>query len=93
MPNTPTAKAELRKSLKRRDRNRGRRSAMRTWIKKTLQAVEEKNLPEAERSLQMASQLIDKNVKWKQLHANNAAHKKSHLARAVGLVKATAAAK
>ena len=83
MPNTPTAKAELRKSLKRRERNRSRRSAMRTWIKKTLQAVEEKNLPEAQRGLQMATQLIDKNVKWKQMHAKTAARKKSGLARTV----------
>lgn len=83
MPNTPTAKAELRKSLKRRERNRSRRSSMRTWIKKTLQAVEEKNLAEAERSLRQAAQMIDKNVKWKQLHANTAARKKSRLARAV----------
>lgn len=87
MPNTPTAKAELRKSLKRNERNRSRRSAMRTWIKKTLQAVEEKNLSEAERNLQMASQLIDKNVKWKQMHANTAARKKSHLARTVKRLK------
>lgn len=83
MPNTPSARAELRKSLKRRERNRGRRSAMRTWIKRTLQAVEEKNLPEAEKNLQFASKLIDKNVKWNQLHANNGARKKSRLARAV----------
>jgi small subunit ribosomal protein S20 len=87
MPNTPTAKAELRKSLKRRERNRSRRSAMRTWIKKTLQAVEDKNLTEAERSLQMASQLIDKNVKWKQLHAKTAARRKSNLARYVQALK------
>ena len=40
MPNTPSAKAELKKSLKRREVNRGRRSLMRTWIKKTMDAVE-----------------------------------------------------
>lgn len=83
MPNTPSARAELRKSLKRRERNRGRRSAMRSWIKRTMQAVEEKNLPEAEKNLVFASKLIDKNVKWNQLHANNGARKKSRLARAV----------
>lgn len=87
MPNTPTAKAELRKSLKRNERNRSRRSAMRTWIKKTLQAVEEKNVAEAQRSLQMATQLIDKNVKWKQLHAKTAARKKSGLALSVNRLK------
>ena len=83
MPNTPTARAELRKSLKRRERNRGRRSTMRTWIKRTLEAIEERNLAEAERHLVLATKLIDKNVKWNQLHANTAARKKSQLARAV----------
>lgn len=87
MPNTPTAKAELRKSLKRRERNRSRRSAMRTWIKKTLQAVEDKNFPEAERSLQLATQLIDKNVKWKQMHPKTAARRKSGLALTVNRLK------
>lgn len=83
MPNTPTARAELRKSLKRRERNRGRRSAMRTAIKSLLEAVAERNLPEAEGKLKVATAWIDKNVKWNQLHANTAARKKSQLARAV----------
>ena len=47
MPNTPSAKAELKKDQKRRERNRGRRSAMRTWIKKTMVAIEEQNVEEA----------------------------------------------
>ncbi len=90
MPNTPTARAEMRKSLKRRERNRSRRSSMRTVIAKTLKAVEENNVAEAERHLTKAAQLIDKNVKWKQLHANNAARKKSRLTRLVNRLKAAA---
>ncbi len=87
MPNTPSAKAELKKSLKRRERNRGRRSAMRTWIKKTLLAVEDKDLESAEKNFHMATKLIDKNVKWNQLHQNTAARKKAGLARAVNSLK------
>ncbi|MCP4092127.1 MAG: 30S ribosomal protein S20 [Planctomycetes bacterium] len=83
MPNTPSAQASLKKSLKRRERNRGRRSAMRSWIKRTNDAVEEGNLEIAEKSFLMATKMIDKNVKWSQLHANTAARKKSHLAAAV----------
>ena len=83
MPNTPSAKSSLKKSLKRRERNRGRRSAMRTWIKRTLTAVEEKDLEGAEKHLEMATKMIDKNVKWNQMHANTAARRKSVLARAV----------
>ncbi|MAW60286.1 MAG: 30S ribosomal protein S20 [Planctomycetes bacterium] len=87
MPNTPSAKAEMKKSLKRRERNRGRRSAMRTWIKKTMVAIEESNIEEAEKSFQLATKLIDKNVKWNQLHQNTAARKKARLARALNAVK------
>lgn len=87
MPNTPSAKASLKKSLKRRERNRGRRSAMRTWIKRTMESVEEGNLENAETNLVMATKMIDKNVKWNQMHSNNAARKKSILARAVNSLR------
>ncbi len=87
MPNTPSAKAELKKSLKRRERNRGRRSAMRTWINKTTVAIEEGDVEGAEKSFLLATKLIDKNVKWNQLHANTAAHKKSRLAQAIQQLK------
>ena len=87
MPNTPSAKASLKKSLKRRERNRGRRSVMRTWIKRTLDAVQEGNLESAESHFVMATKMIDKNVKWNQMHGNNAARKKSHLAQAVNSLR------
>jgi small subunit ribosomal protein S20 len=87
MPNTPSALASLKKSLKRRERNRGRRSAMRTWIKRTNDAIEEGNLENAEKSFLMATKMIDKNVKWSQLHGNTAARKKSHLAAAVNALR------
>lgn len=87
MPNTPSAKAEQKKDAKRRERNRGRRSAMRTWVKKTLTAVEEGNLEAAETSFVMACKLIDKNVKWNQLHQNNGARKKSALQKVVNSLK------
>ena len=87
MPNTPSAKASIKKSLKRRERNRGRRSAMRTWIKRTMDAVEEGNLESAETNFVMATKMIDKNVKWNQMHGNNAARKKSHLAKAVNSLR------
>ncbi|MCH2100556.1 MAG: 30S ribosomal protein S20 [Planctomycetes bacterium] len=90
MPNTPSAKAELKKDQKRRERNRGRRSAMRTWIKKTMVAIEEQNVEEAEKHFLLATKLIDKNVKWSQLHQNTASRKKAHLARALNALKTSA---
>lgn len=90
MPNTPSAKAEMKKSAKRRERNRGRRSAMRTWIKKTMNSIEAQNVEEAEKNFGFATKLIDKNVKWNQLHQNTAARKKARLARALNELKASA---
>lgn len=90
MPNTPSAKAELKKSQKRRERNRGRRSAMRTWIQKTMNAIDEKDVDAAEKHYVLATKLIDKNVKWNQLHQNTAARKKARLARALNSLKADA---
>jgi small subunit ribosomal protein S20 len=87
MPNTKSAKASLKKSLKRRERNRGRRSVMRTYIANTLESVEAGNLEAAESSMHLAVKLIDKNVKWNQLHPNTAARKKSILARAVNAIR------
>ncbi len=87
MPNTRSAKRELRKNLVRRQRNRARKSAMRTWIKKTLQAVEAGDVEAAEASLVRAQKLIDKNAKWHQIHGNTAARRKSRLARVVAAMR------
>lgn len=86
MPNTPSAKADLKTSLKRREINRGRRSLMRTWVKKTMDAVEAGDKAVAVESLASAKKFIDKNVKWNQLHAKTAARKKSTLTRAVNSI-------
>ena len=87
MPNTPSAKAALKKSTKRREVNRGRRSAMRTYIKRTMDAVAENDVETAEKNFTLATKLIDKNVKWNQMHANTASRKKSRLAKAVASIR------
>ena len=87
MPNTPSAKRDLKKSADRRELNRGRKSSMRTWIKKTLVAVEAGDLEAAETNFVMAQKMIDKNAKWNQIQANTAAHSKSKLAKAVASLK------
>ena len=60
---------------------------MRTWIKKTLVAVDSGNLEEAEKHLVQAYRHIDKNTKWNQIHANTAARQKSKLAGMVATLK------
>ncbi len=83
MPNTQSAKSALKRSTARRELNRGRKSSMRTWIKRTLAAVEEGNKEEAQKCLLEAQKMIDKNVKWNQLHANTGSRRKARLARVV----------
>ena len=87
MPTTPSAKKDLIRSGQRRERNRGRKSAMRTWIKKTVAAVDAGNVEDAEKSLAEAYRQIDKNTKWNQIHANTAARRKSKLAGIVANLK------
>ena len=41
----------------------------------------------AEKNLSLATKLIDKNVKWNQMHRNTAARKKSRLAQAVDTLR------
>lgn len=83
MPNTQSAMGALRRSVVRRELNRGRKSAMRTWIKKTLTAIEAGDREEAQKCLLEAQALIDKNVRWNQIHANTGARRKSQLTKAV----------
>jgi len=63
MPNTPSAKREVHKNLERQHRNRSRKSAMRTWNKKTLAAVEAGDAELAEKNLVQAVKMLDKNAK------------------------------
>lgn len=92
MPTTPSAHKELRKNLKRRQVNRGRKSAMRTWIGKTQAALQAKDLEQAERSFVQAARWIDKNAKWHQIHRNTAARRKSALASALNVLRKEKAA-
>ena len=83
MPNSPSAKKKLRKDIVLREINRGRRSTMRTWIRKTQFAIEEGDLQTAETHFLQATKWIDKNVQWNQLHTNTASRHKSRLAQAL----------
>lgn len=88
MPTTPSAHKSLRQSSQRRQVNRSRKSAMRTWIQKTMDAVAAKDLPAAEKSYAMASKWIDKNAKRNQIHRNTASRRKSRLALAIAKLRA-----
>jgi len=75
-----SAVKNIRKSRKRRDINRARRSALRTQIKKMRVLLDKKNGTDARKALPTALSTIDRAVSKGVLHKNTAARYKSRLA-------------
>jgi len=86
MPNTASTKKRVRQTEKRTLLNKVRRSNMRTAIRKVREAVEAGDKSAAQSLLHDAYKQIDKAARVHILHANNAANKKSRLARTVGSI-------
>ena len=72
----------IKTNEKRRVRNQSIRSAVRTEIRKFREAVEAGDKAAAETQLRVASRALDKSVTKGVFHRNNAANKKSRMARA-----------
>lgn len=83
MANTKSAQKRMRQALKRRDRNRAHRSAMRTAIKNLRAAVAEGDNAKATELLPGTVAMVDSKVKHGIIHRNAAARTKSRLTRAV----------
>lgn len=81
MPNTKSAKKELRKAQKRRARNRYYRSRARTYIKKVRKLLAQGRIEEAREMLPLAMSALDKAAEKGIIHKNNAARRKSRLMR------------
>ena len=81
MPNTPSAIKRLKQSTKRRLQNRITKKIIRTFTKRTLNAVAAKEFEKAEADLRATVSKIDKAGLRRVLHPNTAARRKSKLAR------------
>ena len=92
MPNKESTKKRVRQDEKRRIRNRALKSEARTYMKRVMQAVEAKDLAQAEQVLKTASSKLDKIAKHNLWHPNNVARKKARLARLIARAKAAAPA-
>lgn len=79
MPNSKQAAKRMRQNEKAREENKRVRSAMRSAVKKVLQAPSPE---EAKKALPAAMKKVDKAAKKNVIHANTAARKKSQLSRA-----------
>ncbi|MCK4628274.1 MAG: 30S ribosomal protein S20 [Sedimentisphaerales bacterium] len=89
MANSLSAKKRIRQNEKRRMRNRTRKSAVRTQIKKYLEMTRQsKDIEAVENELRITQKKIDQLAATGVIHKNNAAHKKSQLARHLSDIKA-----
>jgi len=83
MPNRKHRSKTVRQAEGARQRNKTKRSAMRTQVKKVDEAIEAGDKSAATAELAAAMKKIDKAAKNRVIHPNNAARKKSNLARKV----------
>ena len=79
MPNSGSAKKSHRQSLRRRARNRGQRSALRTAVRKVRVAVANGENEEATKLLAAATSKLDRAACKNLIHANKARRTKSRL--------------
>lgn len=83
MANIKSQKKRILTNEKARRRNQAVRSAVRTEIRKFREAVAAGDKAAAEAQLRVASRALDKSVTKGVFHRNNAANKKSRMAKAL----------
>lgn len=87
MPNIRSAKKDLRRSAKRRLRNQSTKSMLKTLVKKARAAA---GTDDATEALRIACKMLDKAAERGIIHKNQAARRKSRLARALASARAEA---
>ncbi|MCP4652858.1 MAG: 30S ribosomal protein S20 [Candidatus Omnitrophica bacterium] len=79
MPQRRTAKKELRKTVKRRQRNLVTKKKIKTAVKTLKKVVESKKSDDSQESLKNVYKMLDRAASKKVIHPNKAARKKSRL--------------
>lgn len=83
MPVIESARKQMRQNLKRRARNFPIRNEVKTLVKKQLSFIKDGKMDEAVKFMPIVYSVIDTACKKNLIHPNNAARKKSRLARAL----------
>jgi len=91
MPNSDSAKKRVRQTAKRRSLNRWRKRDIKDQIKTFLVAVHDKDVPKAEEEFRKCASILDKVACTSTIHRNNAARRKSRLAKRLKDLKAAGA--
>lgn len=77
----------MRQAIKRKARNYPVRSELKSTVKKGLTLIKDGKKEEAVKFLSIAYSIIDTACKKNIIHPNNAARKKSRLAKALGVLQ------
>ncbi|MEC8562138.1 MAG: 30S ribosomal protein S20 [Pseudomonadota bacterium] len=88
MANSNQSRKRARQAESRRKHNAGRRSMLRTSIKKVLKAISAQEKEDATLAFQTAVPIVDKMAGKRIIHKNKAARIKSRLARKIKLISA-----
>lgn len=79
-----------RQNLRRAERNKARRSVLKTSVRKVRDAIQGKDAGMAEKAYREAAQVLDRGANRKTIHRNTAARRKSRLAKQLNALKAGA---
>jgi small subunit ribosomal protein S20 len=79
LANTKSAIKDIRRTERRRERNRIYRSRARTLIKRTRLLIEAGDLEQAQETALLAAKALDKAAKRRVVHPNNASRRKARL--------------
>jgi small subunit ribosomal protein S20 len=82
MANTKSSKKDLRRTVKRRARNLGTRSALKTFVKKVKVTAATGEVVATQAALVTAISALDKAAQRGIIHKNQAARRKSRIAKA-----------
>ena len=91
MPQTKSATKALRQNVKRRDRNRTARSAMRTQVKRFRAAVEAGDAAKAQEEFQTTVKKLDQSAAKGIIHKRTASRTKSRLSKGLNALLAESA--
>lgn len=88
MARSLSSQKALRRSTKRAQRNKARRSQIKTAIRKVDDAIVARDAEAAGKSLREAARVLDRNAQRHILHPNTAARRKSRMAKRVNVLTA-----
>ena len=89
MPNTKSAEKRLRQNADRRQKNRTKRTVIRSTIRRVRAAVAEGKLDDAEKEYRVAAKKLDQAGAKNLIHRNTAARTKSRLQKLIKEAKAS----